>query len=103
MRLRDFWSKLAAIGQISFLMALPDKGVNMDWNMNFGNPKIAPAWRFEAQTESDNEMKDKILFSDSFWASKRRLSIFGPRTLPKRHRRQNVVKTSWQMNALLAT
>ena len=57
------------------------------------------ARRFEAENESDNEMDDEISLSDSFWASKRRLSIFGPKTLPKRHRRQNVVKTSWQMNA----
>ena len=42
MRLRDFRLKLAAIGQISFLITLPDKRVNTDQKMNFDTKKIAP-------------------------------------------------------------
>ena len=68
MRLRDFRLKLAAIGQISFLMALPDKGVNIDQNMNFGHPKIAP-----------HNIDPKISNSkiSKFWVNIIRCNFFG--------------------------
>ena len=57
--------------------------------------------RFEAENDQMTKWATKISLSDSFWALKHPLNIFGPITLPKRHRRQYVVKTSWYMNAAL--